>query len=645
MANPTTVLAYDSSALLSFASLDGRFEVHAFQRLEDASSGLGVIHPMVVVARLDPSGLELCRTTIERDPVLPVVLLAEHPSSFDVMDAMRAGARDVVLLDEDWQVELAARMDAALGWRRMVERDTEAQVQSFMVQTELYQQQAKSLGGRVKDLEIQLGAETALVTQTQQQLERQRELAMAAVRAKGVFLANMTHELHTPLNAIIGYAEMLREELGEPARPDAERIMGAGRSLLRTLQDVLGLARLESGEVHPIFQPVVVEDLARACLSRARAAAEANGVTLELRIREGVRKVVSDPERLTDALGHLLDNAIKFGAGRPVVLEVRRGPDDDSTVFVVTDQGIGFEPEQLERMLSPFSQVEDEADRSFSGAGLGLAVADKITRVLNGRLSASGAKGRGAQFEILLPDVDDGTVEEGARREATVLVIDDDPVLRRVLQHMLVADGHRVITTASPMDGLSLALEHRPSLIALDVLLPGIDGLTLLSRFKQDPKLEHIPVAMISATSDGGHAEALGACAFLHKPVTRERLREVVETYALPRSTGVSLFGTTPLADAMAAELREAGVEVARMGDHELPEDATSTAAFLLPVDLPFEQASSVLDALLGQWDTPVIACGDDMAYAERAFLEDELAGVIVLGEAEPQLREILRAQ
>ena len=181
---------------------------------------------------------------------------------------------------------------------------------------------------RLKDLGLQLDAETGLLGQTQHELEVQRELALAAVRAKSRFLANMSHELHTPLNAIIGYAEMLREELEDPdRRQDAERIIASSRSLLTLLQEVLNLSRLEAGQVHPVFEPVNVDDLFHGALERCAASARGGGVTVEVGDL-AVGEVVSDPKRLGEALDQLMDNAVKFSPGGRVELSARRVTDD-----------------------------------------------------------------------------------------------------------------------------------------------------------------------------------------------------------------------------------------------------------------------------------------------------------------------------
>ncbi|MCB9690821.1 MAG: response regulator [Alphaproteobacteria bacterium] len=643
MANRPKVLAYEPDPAVSLSPLEGRFGVHAFQTVDDAIAGLTHLHPALVLVHLDEGGLELCRHVIERDPLMPVVLLATEVSTWSVVEGLRAGARDVVTLEGDWARTLTARIDDALGWRQLVERDAEAQVQSFMIQTELYQQQAKSLGGRVADLELQLRAEKALVTQTQQQLELQRELAMAAVRAKGAFLANMTHEIHTPLNAIIGYAEMLMEELPDQASEDASKIIASGQKLLKLLQDVLNLARLESGEVHPVFEPVLIGEIVDRCAKTVAAAAQKGGVTLQIELDPSVPEIVTDPRRLSEALAHILDNAVKFGAGGTVrVLTAAR---DGGLALTVEDEGIGFEPGDLERMLGAFNQIDDSDDRGFGGAGMGLAVANQLARVLGGRLEGQGEKGKGSRFTIWLPELDDSTVEEGSRRAVTVLVVDDDPVLRRVLQHMLVADGHSVVTTANPTEALELARLHHPSLVALDVLLPGTDGLTLLQQIKSDPELSRLPVVMLSATEDGGRAATLGACAFLHKPVTREKLREIIDTHALPPETSVVVVEGAPSSRGIADLLRGNGVVVEALANGGLRALPDHAQAVLVPLDLPVEQGLAVLDVLSGLRDIPVLACGEPASEAEQRFLESELAGVLRRDQLPDALRAVLRAR
>jgi signal transduction histidine kinase len=639
-----TVLAYDPDGGLSLAKLDVRFGLHAFQSAGDAISGLTHLHPDVVVARMDPSGIDLCRHVIQRDPVMPVILLSTNPSREDVLEGLRAGARDVVVVDGAWVGALQDRVEEAVKWHRLVEQDAEAQVQSFMVQTELYQQKAKAAASRVDDLQLQLRAEKALVTQSQQQLELQRELALAAVRAKGTFLANMTHELHTPLNAIINYAEMLREDLEPERRADADAIIGSGRQLLALLQDVLDLARLEAGEVHPIFEPVHVQQLVERVVADVSAAASRRGIRIDTAIDPSVVTVVSDPRRLQEALGHLLDNALKFGGDGAVRLEVAR--EADGVVFMVEDRGIGFEQEDLDRMLGVFTQVDEADRRGFGGVGMGLAIANQLARVLNGRLAATGSPGQGARFSVWLPEADDTAVEGHDRQAITVLVVDDDPVLRRVVQHMLVADGHRVVATANPEEAIELARAYQPSLIALDVLLPGTDGLTLLERFKDDPELRDIPIVMLSATSDEGRARTLGACDFLQKPVTRDRLQAIVRDHALPASLSLTVLGDGDTEGGLVQALRAAGMDVDRAHIDDGLGSLDGCDAILVPLHLPETAAHGALQLLVGVRDLPVFVVGDVPSDAERTFLENTFAGVLSGDtEAAGELRQLIRSE
>lgn len=637
MATPLPILVYEPDAGVVLPDLGERFSVHSFRTVSDAISGLTHLHPEMVVARLDEAGLELCRHIVERDPLLPVLLLATDPSSWLLVEGIRAGGRDVVVTEGSWQTQLVERLEHALAWRQLVERDAEAQVQSFMIQTDLYQQRAQSLAGRVTDLELQLRAEKALVAQTQAQLELQRELAMAAVRAKGTFLANMSHELHTPLDAILAHAERLREEHGPVVADACHGILTSGQRLLKVVQDVLDLARLEAGEIHPVFEPVVVRDVVDEVVQKAQPSILLSGAEVQIELESGLPQVVTDPRRLGEALGHLLDNALKFGRGAPARIRSRRA--DGGIVFSVEDSGIGFEQAELDRMLDAFTQIDDAADRGFGGAGMGLAVANQLARVLGGRLSGMGRPGEGAVFEVWLPELDESTVEAGNPKSITVLVVDDDPVLRKVLQHMLVADGHSVVTTARPEEVFELARQHRPALIALDVLLPGTDGLTLLGQLKADEEFAAIPVVVLSSTQDEGRAASLGACAFLHKPITREHLRSVIAEHALLPHQEVALAAGAASSPELASALRRGGLSVALLErDTDLD---VGVAAVLLPMDLPLDRGLDVLGALEGLRRLPVFVVGepdDD----ERRFLEQNYTGVLAPDRLAASLREHL---
>ena len=313
MANALPILLLDPDGLLKGHDLSSRWRVHAFQDVDGASAGLAHLDPEVLLTTLSNDGLAFCRQAVARDPTRPVIMIARAPTASDVMRAMRVGVRDIIPLEGKrgrLGERLTRALDLAVSWRKALSRGVAVKVERLQKDARVRQRRFDALEDRVQDLKQQLDAESDLLAQTQHELEVQRELALAAVRAKSRFLANMSHELNTPLNAIINYAEMLQEGLEAPERQqDAGRIVDSGRSLLGMLREVQKLSRLEAGQVHPVFEPVSVPDLLQSATQRVDAAAQ--GSDTEVVVGDlAVQEVVTDPQRLSEVLGQLLDNAL-----------------------------------------------------------------------------------------------------------------------------------------------------------------------------------------------------------------------------------------------------------------------------------------------------------------------------------------------
>jgi CheY-like chemotaxis protein len=204
----------------------------------------------------------------------------------------------------------------------------------------------------------------------------------------------------------------------------------------------------------------------------------------------------------------------------------------------VTDTGIGMTPEQMTRLFQEFSQADTATTRKYGGTGLGLALSRRLCRMMGGDITVESAPGRGSTFTMRLP-AEVSEPQEAARVAAaaavgdagTVLVIDDEAVVRDLMQRALGREGFRVVTAAGGEEGLRLARELRPEAITLDVLMPGLDGWAVLSSLKADPALADIPVIMLTIMDDKNLGYALGAADYLTKPIDRERLTSVLKRY------------------------------------------------------------------------------------------------------------------
>jgi PAS domain S-box-containing protein len=240
------------------------------------------------------------------------------------------------------------------------------------------------------------------------ELDKAREAAEIANRAKSQFLANMSHELRTPLNAIMIYTELLRDEATDRSLddflPDLKKIHGAAKHLLALINDVLDLARIESGklELHP--ETFDLEAMVRDVVATIQPLAQKNANALEVHCPDGIGTMHADPTKVRQSLFNLLSNACKFTEGGTVRLEVGRdAADGDRFVFRVSDTGIGMTPEHLGKLFKPFSQVDPSATRRFGGSGLGLAITRHFCEAMGGDIGVESEPGVGSTFTIRLP--------------------------------------------------------------------------------------------------------------------------------------------------------------------------------------------------------------------------------------------------
>jgi PAS domain S-box-containing protein len=377
------------------------------------------------------------------------------------------------------------------------------------------------------------------------ELDKAREAAEIANRAKSQFLANMSHELRTPLNAIILYTELLRDEATDRKLddflPDLKKIHGAAKHLLTLINDVLDLSRIESGklELHP--ETFDVEAVVRDVITTIEPLAQKNANALEVRCPAGVGSMHADLTKVRQSLFNLLSNACKFTEGGTVRLEVGRDGAGGWLTFRVTDTGIGMTAEHLGKLFKPFSQVDPSATRRFGGSGLGLVITRHFCQAMGGDIAVESQPGVGSTFTIRLPA---GAGEAGSAappppaaagrpRGDTVLVIDDDPATREVLGQYLTRQGLRVEAAAGGEEGLALARRLRPVAITLDVVMPGMDGWAVLAALKADPGLADIPVVLLTMLDDRNKGFRLGAADYLVKPVDRDRLSAVLRRHHL----------------------------------------------------------------------------------------------------------------
>jgi signal transduction histidine kinase/CheY-like chemotaxis protein len=461
---------------------------------------------------------------------------------------------------------------AVLGFHTLFAADpvtTALSIGGLMLMTSMYGIHSHIQTSRVLKAKADLSAQNEQIQEQNRVIEHARQSALEARdaaedanRAKSAFLANMSHELRTPLNAIIGYSEMLEEDAEAAGDKsfvaDLQKIRSAGKHLLGLINDVLDLSKVEAGKMKLYLETFDVARVVEEVVATARPLVEKNANTLEVRCAANVGQLREDITKVRQVLLNLLSNAAKFTEKGNISLDVTREEDVAGTwvVFRVRDTGIGMTPEQLGRLFQAFSQADGSTQRKYGGTGLGLALSRKFCVMMGGDINAESRPGKGSTFTMRLPgDVEnvDGEATSihvsvrkrlsqlvrapgapaasGPASRGRMLVIDDDPSACELMTRLCGKEGYDVLTAVNGEEGLKLAREKRPSLITLDVVMPGMDGWAVLKTLKADPQLSSIPVVMITITDERERGMALGAADYLVKPVDRNRLAGVLEAH------------------------------------------------------------------------------------------------------------------
>jgi signal transduction histidine kinase/DNA-binding response OmpR family regulator len=369
--------------------------------------------------------------------------------------------------------------------------------------------------------------------------------AAEASQAKTIFLAKMSHELRTPLNAILGYSEILKEDATDEGKTqtvaDLDKILNGARHLLGLINDVLDISKIEAGRMEIYLETFELKKIITDVVATVTPLVAKKGNQLIIECPPDIGGMHTDATKLRQILLNLLSNSSKFTEAGQITLKITRssGPADDLIQFAIVDTGIGMTPEQVARLFTAFTQADASTASRYGGTGLGLAISKQFAQIMKGDITVESTPGVGTTFTLSLPaniQLKPSVIINHTGQSLTkspfahqlsprkILLIDDDQEVRKILSELLGLSGYATIEAASGQSGLTLAAQLKPDLILLDIMMPQMDGWTVLKKLQSSPELADIPVIVLSAVSDTDMALSLGAVSVLRKPADAARL-------------------------------------------------------------------------------------------------------------------------
>ena len=497
---------------------------------------------------------------------------------------------------------------------------------------------------------------------TEEELRRAKTAAEEASRSKSQFLANMSHELRTPLNAIIGYSELLREEAEDMGQDsftgDLKKIEKAGKHLLELINGVLDIAKIEAGKMEIHAEAFDVAAMINDVAATVAPVVEKKGNRFEISAGDNLGMMFTDMTKLRQSLFNLLGNAGKFTEGGMIRLEAERKTESgmDWVYFHVRDSGVGMTQEQAAKIFEAFTQADASTTRKFGGTGLGLAITREFTHMVGGEISVESVLGRGSTFTMRVPAelpsavsepvqaVETPVVEENVELSADsplVLLIDDDLTIHELVRRFLQKEGFRTICAQSGAEGLELARKLQPSIIVLDVMMPTMDGWSVLTRLKGDPEVSDIPVVMLTMVDNKEMGFSLGVDDYMLKPIERSGFVSVLRKYCEPHGTPTILVveddATTRDMLRSSLEKEHFAVIEAGNGTEGLKQLATTRpAVILLDLMMPemdgFQFTKEV--RAHSEWrDIPILVMtAKDISAEDRARLDGQVSRILQKG-------------
>jgi CheY-like chemotaxis protein/signal transduction histidine kinase len=448
------------------------------------------------------------------------------------------------------------------------------QLQASEEELRVQQEELRQTNAELEEKAQQLEERNIAINQAREAMSLKAEELEISSKYKSEFLANMSHELRTPLNSILILARILKENRPENLNEDQIKYAGvihnAGTDLLTLINDILDLSKIESGKIDlsilPL-KPIVIKQDMESLFSEL---AKSKKISFQTILDQNLpQHILTDQSRLEQIVKNLLSNAFKFTpehgeitmeignvkSGTKFFANQLKTTDENIIAIKVKDSGIGIPADKQKLIFEAFQQADGSTSRKYGGTGLGLSISKELAHILGGEIQVESIHGQGSTFTFFVPEKNKASEEEHAEILTEIepspvqpiavdpllftsnhngtqklLIVEDDLAFADVLNDYAIEKGFKPILAHSGDIGLEMAFSELPDAIVLDIMLPIMDGWTILKKLKADPRTKHIPVHMMSAGNEKvGKAKKEGAIGFLKKPVEKEQLDEAFE--------------------------------------------------------------------------------------------------------------------
>lgn len=562
----------------------------------------------------------------------------------------RAQLRELFMQTQQQAEELESQQEELRTTNEELIHKSE-ELQASEEELRVQQEELRQTNAELEEKASLLEERNISVNEAREAMSLKAEELEVSSKYKSEFLANMSHELRTPLNSILILARILKENrpenLNEEQLKYAGVIHNAGSDLLTLINDILDLSKIESGKVDLDIEPVRPQEIRQNMESLFTEIARSKKIDYQVILGQGLpERILTDLSRTEQIIKNLLSNAFKFTPENgEIKLEIDmadqqlqyysenlKNSKQHIISFSVKDSGIGIPQDKQKLIFEAFKQADGTTSRKYGGTGLGLSISKELANILGGEIQVSSGTGIGSCFTLYLPVAHQSPEEEATpnpepfimpfiseepiltpvnkNRKQTLLIVEDDLVFADVLKDYAIEKGFEPLLAHSGDVGLEMAVKEFPDAIILDVMLPVMDGWSILKRLKDNPQTKHIPIHMMSAGEvKGEKALKEGAIGFLKKPIEQDQLDHAFSVlnsgHILYNFQTVLIIEDHELQSlAVKEQLVEKGIEVAQAFTGQEALDVLENRTFdciILDLNLPDASGFDLLDQIKTQ--------------------------------------------